>query len=70
MKFKQIFAFAGAVLLVLLYLSTLVFALIDHPLAPNLLSAALFCTVVIPTAIYGYMLILRHLKKREKDQTD
>lgn len=70
MNIKRILALAGAALLVLLYLSTLVLALIDHPASQNLLSAALFCTIVIPTVLYGYMIVLRRLKKKDPSQKD
>ena len=47
----------------LLYLSTLVFALIDHPLTPNFLMASVFLTVAVPVSIYGFILITRMMKK-------
>lgn len=39
----------------LLYLATLIFAFIDSPFAKNCLMAALFCSIVVPAACYGYM---------------
>lgn len=39
----------------LLYLATLTFAFIDSPFAKNCLMAALFCSIVVPAACYGYM---------------
>ena len=62
-KLQRRLALGGAVLLVLLYLSTLVFALIDHPLTPNFLMASVFLTVAVPVSIYGFILITRMVKK-------
>lgn len=65
MNIKRILALSGAALLVMLYLSTLIFALLDHPASQNFLAAALFCTIVIPAVLYGYLIVIRHLKKRD-----
>ena len=62
-KLQRRLALGGAVLLVLLYLSTLVFALIDHPLTPNFLMSSVFLTVAVPVRIYGFILITRMMKK-------
>ncbi len=62
-KLQRRLALGGAVLLVLLYLSTLVFALIDHPLTPNFLMASVFLTVAVPVSIYGFILITTMMKK-------
>lgn len=62
-KLQRRLALGGAVLLVLLYLSTLVFALMDHPLTPNFLMASIFLTAVVPASIYGFILITRIMKK-------
>lgn len=68
MKHKRALALTGAVILVLLYVSTLVFALLKHPLATNLLSASLFCTVVVPGFLYGYQLVIRYFRNRGSDE--
>lgn len=47
MKSKRILALTGAVILITLYVSSIIFALMDNPLAENLLLASLFCTIVI-----------------------
>ena len=54
MKSKRILALTGAVILIALYVSSIIFALMDSPLAENLLLASLFCTIVIPAVLYGY----------------
>ena len=43
MKSKRILALTGAVILIALYISSIIFALMDSPLAENLLLASLFC---------------------------
>jgi len=62
-KPKRILALIGAVLLLLLYLSTLVFALMKSQLADDLLKVSVACTIIIPVLLYGYILIYRVLNK-------
>ena len=52
MKSKRILALTGAVILIALYVSSIIFALMDSPLAENLLLASLFCTIVIPAGVF------------------
>lgn len=61
-KVKQIFAIIAIVLLVGLYLSTLVFAIIGSSDTMVLFKAAIFSTVVIPVLIWAYSMIFRLLK--------
>ena len=65
MKSKRILALTGAVILITLYVSSIIFALMDSPLAENLLLASLFCTIVIPAVLYGYAVALRYFKKKK-----
>lgn len=65
MKYKRPLAIAGVVVILLLYVSTIVFALIDSPLAQSLLMASLFCTVVVPAVLYGYYVIVKYMKERK-----
>lgn len=58
-KLKQILALSGAILLILLYLSTLIFALIDAPVFHELLKASIAATILIPVLLYGFLLIHR-----------
>ena len=62
---KRVLALGGAVLLVLLYVSTLVFALMDSPAAGRLLTASIAATVLIPVLLYGYGLVARVLKRTD-----
>lgn len=66
MKYKRPLAIAAVVLLLLLYASSIIFAMIDSPLAQSLLMASLFCTVVVPAVLYGYSLIIRYKKDNQK----
>lgn len=64
--FKRIFAFLGVILLAGMYICTLVFVLIGSPLADNLFKASILCTLLVPVLLYGYSLIYRVLKNRNK----
>jgi len=65
-KGKRIIAGAGAVLLVLMYIATLIFALIDHPATENLFIGSLICTGVVPVLLYGYMLLYKVISNKEE----
>lgn len=67
-KTKRILALIGAVFLAALYLSTLIFALMKSELAVSLLKISVFCTIVIPVLLYGYILIYRVLNKSKEDK--
>ena len=47
-KTKRILALTGAVLLILMYALTFIFAMIDHPMAGNLFRGSLACSMIIP----------------------
>lgn len=64
-KTKRILALTGVILLVLLYTSTLIFALIDSPWAMTCLKASVGATILLPVLLYGYQLIYRVLKNRK-----
>lgn len=66
-KAKRVLALIGAILLICLYGSTLVLALIDSPASANLFRAAVAATVFIPVLIYAYTLTARVLKGRGAD---
>lgn len=66
-KLKRVLALGTAALLILLYLSTLVFSLMNGQVAQGLFKASIFCTVAVPVLIYAYMLIYRVLKGRGHD---
>ena len=59
---KRILAMAGVVLLVLLYIVTLVCAIINSPFSVQLFKASVAMTIIIPVLIFGYRLIYKILK--------
>ena len=69
-KIKQILAILGCVLLVALYVSTLVFALIGSEDTMNLFCASVYATVVVPVLIWAYSLIYRLLKNHSGDSKE
>ncbi len=69
-KVKQILAIIGIILLVLLYLSTLVCAIIDHTETMRLFQASILATVIIPVLLWAYSFIYKLIKKNAKDQMD
>lgn len=62
-KSKRILAIVGILVLVACYVTTFVAALIDSPWASGLFQASLFCSCAIPIIIYGYMVLIKVLKK-------
>ena len=68
-KGKRILALTGAIALVLMYISTLVFAFIDPDASGGLLKASIACTVILPVLLYAYSLVYR-LTKKNSDNSD
>lgn len=66
-KSKQILAITGIVLLVLLYLSALVFALIDSPMAATMLKVSFSMTLVIPIVLYVILLLMKNNKSNSDE---
>ena len=64
---KRMAAIAALILIGCLYLAALILAFIDSPSARSCLMAALFCTIVVPAAVYGYLILTDRLKKRDPD---
>ena len=62
---KRILAIIGIVLLVGMYLSTLIFVLIDSELAFTLFKASVLLTIAVPYLLYAIILIYRALKGRK-----
>lgn len=61
---KKILAICGVVLLLVLYGSTLVFALLKKPWAYSCLQASVFATIVIPVILYAVSLVSKNLRNR------
>ena len=64
---RRIMAIAGIVLLIAVYASTMVFALMKHPMADRFLMASVFCTVAVPVLLYGMILVARNLEQRGEE---
>lgn len=60
---KRILAIIGIILLIALYASTLIFSLLDSPLASTLFKASVLLTIAVPCLLYAMILVYRHLKK-------
>ena len=61
---RRIVALIGIILLIGLYGSTLVFALMDSPAAKGLLMGAVFCTIAVPVLLYAMALAAKVLRGR------
>lgn len=68
-KSTRILALIGVVFLVGLYISTLIFALIDSVYAQNLLNASIAATIILPVLLYAYILVYR-LAKHSDDSSE
>lgn len=56
---KRIPALLGAVLLIALYVSTLIFAFLDSPLFSDLLKLSVAATIFLPVILYACILFIR-----------
>ena len=70
MNKKRIMAILAIVLLVGLYVSTLVFALIDSPITTTLLEISVAGTIFIPVVLYAFILLLRLSNHDEEDEDE
>lgn len=66
-KSKRIMALIGAILLILLYASTLIFAFVDTSTSQNLLMASIAATILLPVLLYIYTLFSRMSHKDNSD---
>jgi len=67
-RLQRAAALAAVILLLLMFAATLAVGLFGGPGSTDLLKALIFSDFVIPTAMYGYMLILRHRGEKEKER--
>lgn len=58
-KTKRILAWIGIILLIAMYGSTLLFALIDHSKTQGFLKASIACTIFVPVLFYAYTMFYR-----------
>lgn len=69
-RLQRAAALAAVILLLLLFAATLAVGLFGGPGSTDLLKALIFSDFVIPTAMYGYMLILRHRREKGKEKEE
>lgn len=69
-KTKRILAITGAVLLVVMYASTLVFAFIDHTKSQGFLKASIACTILVPVLLYAYTMFYKLAHKDNSDDNE
>lgn len=62
---KRILAAIAAILLIAMYVSTLVFAFIDHSKTLGLLKASIACTIILPCLLYAYSLVYKISKHND-----
>jgi len=68
---KKFFALFGVVVLGLLYVATLVAALIDSTATMDFFRASIAATIIIPVLLYIYMTVYKmQQKKREEESED
>ena len=67
-KIQRILAWAGIVLLLGLYGSTMVFALSGSPNAAGMFKASIACTILVPVLMYANILVYKHLKNRSEEE--
>jgi hypothetical protein len=66
-KIKRFAALICAILLFLMYVSTLVFAFIDKSRSLGLLKASVACTILVPVMSYAYILVYRLIHRNDDD---
>lgn len=70
---RRVLAFAGIALIVLMYLATLVMAIIDPTQSHSWLMASLFTTFFVAFILYAFNLLLKMIQDKkgtdEKDDT-
>lgn len=64
MNLKRIIAILGIAVLALLYIATLVSAILATPATNELFKACLYATIVVPVLLYGYLLVYKLSKQR------
>lgn len=60
-KLKRIFAWAGIVLLLGMYLVTFLLGILGNEATKDMLLASIACTVILPVLLYAMLLIARLL---------
>ena len=66
-RMKRILAWAGIILLAVIYLATGILGFFGSPATKNLFKAAIVCTVVVPVTLYAMLMIARILGGASQD---
>ena len=66
-KARRVLAMIGVILLIAMYASTMVFALLQHPYSKNMLMASIYCTIAVPVLLFGLTLVTKNLRDSSKD---
>ena len=69
-KSIRILALLGAFLLIALYASTLILAILDHSQTKSFFYASVYATVIIPVLIWAYKLIYGLVTRHRKPDED
>ncbi len=69
-KLKKIFAIAGVVILLGMYLLTFISAIFATPNTHSLFLGSLAATIIVPIFLYAYMLIYKVVYKNRENQED
>ena len=67
-KIKQLIAFLGVILLIGMYCTTIVMAILSSKYFFDFLMASIYATVVIPVLLWIYSFIYQKLKKRNTEK--
>lgn len=67
---KQILAIIGIVILVGMYVTTLILAIMNNELSNRFFMASIICTVVVPVLIYIYQWLYKLVKKAADDSRE
>ena len=74
-RHARILALTGIILLLGMYGSTMVFALMKSPAARGLLMGSVFCTSAVPVLLYAILLVAKNVRgkalpRREEEKED
>lgn len=66
-KFKRVFAIIGIILLVMLYATTLIIALIGGPNLMTYLTVSIVATILIPVLLFLGIEIAKQIQKKREN---
>ncbi len=60
---QRILALIGIILLLAMYGSTMVFALMGSPTAKGLLMASIYLTIIVPVLLYAMLMVAKRVRR-------